>query len=280
MIRFDIALSIEEADAEDGQAPFSATVTASGTEVVVTVSDATRLPRSGRRMLGELLPLADGLASRGVSVRVEGPDGLLVAVGDVHATAVQRLVTRSPHVRLGSLGALAHVGRGAPLAGVALPPATLLPIAPTLGRSARRWHATTTHAQPGAGRPRLIFAGGDGGWDGGPPRVFDLLPEITRIGSGPDVDLRLEGLEGVHAEIRHRGDDEYVLHPIAPTGGGSGTGPDALMQERILRTGARIELGGWRLAYYREEFADHGRPYGGRQGGELSLQRRQPPRPR
>jgi hypothetical protein len=280
MIRFDVDLRIEEAGAEDGQAPFTATVTASGTEVVVTVSDATRLPRSGRRMLGELLPLADGLASRGVSVRVEGPDGLLVAFGDVHATAVQRLVTRSQHVRLGSLGALSHVGRGAPLAGIALPPSTLLPIAPTLGRSARRWHATTTHARPGSGRPRLIFAGGDGGWDGGPPRVFDLLPEVTRIGSGPDVDLRLPGLEAVHAEIRHRDDDEYVLHPLAPTGGGSGTGPESRSRPRVLRTGARIEMGTWRLAYFREEYADHGRPHGGRQGGELAVQRGQPPRPR
>ena len=45
---------------------------------------------------------------------------------------------------------------------------------------------------------------------------------------------------------------------------------------RILRTGARIELGPWRMGFFREEFADHGRPYGGRVGGELARQKRQP----
>ncbi|MFY9679907.1 MAG: FHA domain-containing protein, partial [Glutamicibacter protophormiae] len=46
-------------------------------------------------------------------------------------------------------------------------------------------------------------------------------------------------------------------------------------QEYVLRSGARIELGGWRLVFYREEYADHGRPYGGRNGGELAYQRPQ-----
>lgn len=31
----------------------------------------------------------------------------------------------------------------------------------------------------------------------------------------------------------------------------------------VLRTGARIQMGKWCLAYFREEFADHGRPFGG-----------------
>ena len=47
---------------------------------------------------------------------------------------------------------------------------------------------------------------------------------------------------------------------------------------RILRTGALIALGEWRLAFFREEFADHGRPYGGRVGGEFAVQRPQPER--
>jgi hypothetical protein len=33
------------------------------------------------------------------------------------------------------------------------------------------------------------------------------------------------------------------------------------------------------MAYYREEFADHGRPFGGRQGGEYAFQKQQPVRP-
>jgi hypothetical protein len=32
------------------------------------------------------------------------------------------------------------------------------------------------------------------------------------------------------------------------------------------------------MSFYREEYADHGRPYGGRLGGEIGHQRQQPPR--
>jgi hypothetical protein len=34
-----------------------------------------------------------------------------------------------------------------------------------------------------------------------------------------------------------------------------------------LRTAARVEVGRWTMSFFREEFADHGRPYGGRIGG-------------
>lgn len=84
----------------------------------------------------------------------------------------------------------------------------------------------------------------------------------------------------IHAEIRHARDDEYVLYPFDASGGGSAPEPGKPAPgPRVLRTGARIELGTWRLAYYREEFADHGRPHGGRQGGELAIQKPQPPKP-
>jgi hypothetical protein len=55
--------------------------------------------------------------------------------------------------------------------------------------------------------------------------------------------------------------------------GAASTG--APVSSRALHTGDRIELGRWTLSYYREEFADHGRPYSGRQGGELAYQREQ-----
>jgi hypothetical protein len=48
--------------------------------------------------------------------------------------------------------------------------------------------------------------------------------------------------------------------------------------EALLRTGARVDVGGHHLAFVREEYADHGRPFGGRIGGELGYQRPQPPR--
>lgn len=277
MIRFDIDLSVAQ-QGDDDERGISATIAAAGREVVVTLDDASRLPRSGRRALQGLAAIADDLARQGVSVRVDGPDGMLVAFGDVHANAVQRIVTGSPHVRVGGPAALARVGRGARQPALTAPPTTLLPIAPTLARRIRR-RPTTTHATPGAGRPRLVFAIGTGTWDDAVPYEFDLAQERTRVGSGPDVDLRLPGLEALHAEIVHRDDDEYVLVAHGPIGGGAASRDSAAGPERVLRTGARIEMGAWRLAYIREEWADHGRPYGGRQGGELSYQRRQPPRP-
>lgn len=83
----------------------------------------------------------------------------------------------------------------------------------------------------------------------------DLLPGRTTIGSGADADLRLEGVESLHAEVRHNEDDEYVLYSYAPTGGGRPNLPHSSEDARILRTGSRIEIGSWRLAFYREEFA-------------------------
>ena len=50
-------------------------------------------------------------------------------------------------------------------------------------------------------------------------------------------------------------------------------------RSEILRTGARFTLGKWELVFVRAEFADHGRPYGGRQGGEGTKQKPQPARP-
>jgi len=40
------------------------------------------------------------------------------------------------------------------------------------------------------------------------------------------------------------------------------------VSQKPLRTGDRIEIGDWTLSYFREEFADHGIPGGGRDGGD------------
>lgn len=159
-----------------------------------------------------------------------------------------------------------------------LPPTTLVPLAPTVQRWAR-FRPTTTHYLPGSGRPRLIFAVQSGRWDGTAPREFDLLPDVTVIGSADSADLRLEGLDALEARIEHTSDDEYVLYIDGEDA--SATQPvlvDRASDGRILRTGALISLGPWRLAFFREEFADHGRPFGGRAGGELAVQRPQPAR--
>jgi len=41
------------------------------------------------------------------------------------------------------------------------------------------------------------------------PEVFELLAGVTVIGSGPDADLRLAGIDLRHGEIRRDDDDEY-----------------------------------------------------------------------
>jgi FHA domain len=138
---------------------------------------------------------------------------------------------------------------------------------------------TTTHDPRGGGRPRLIFSLGGIALAGSGQREFDLLPGVTIIGSGADADLRLDGLDQHHAEVRRDAADEYIYVDLASSTGSRVDGQPA--GEQVLGTGTRIELGRWTLSYYREEFADHGRPYGGRQGGELSIQPAQEePRPR
>jgi hypothetical protein len=286
MVRLDIDLSFSETSSDDDATiePFEGTITASGSEIVVRVSHPSRLPGNGRRSLGDLSAVAKGLADRGISLRLEGPDGPILQLGEVKGSRLQRLVTGSPHIRLGSIQALAPLlvrRNGNQALTFPMPPATPFPLAPTVNRVVRR-RVTTTHYLPGSGRPRLIFVVGSENWDGSPPREFDLLPGTTVIGSGPDAHLRLPGLAAVHAEVRHEDDDEYVLYDVEPTGGGhtreDGPVGSRPPRGRILRTGARIDLGEWRLAYFREEFADHGRPYGGRVGGELAKQKKQPPR--
>jgi predicted component of type VI protein secretion system len=127
---------------------------------------------------------------------------------------------------------------------------------------------TTTYDPNGGGRPRLVFAFGGSAPEGSEQREFDLLPGVTVIGSAPDADLQLDGLEGHHAEIRLGEGDEYVWVDLGTAAGSRVDG--APMGSQGLHTGDRIEIGDYTLTYAREEFADHGRPDGGREGGEFS----------
>lgn len=290
-IRVDADLTLsrpgEGADAAD---EVYATVTASGADVEIYLehpADVTGLGVLGAETLPALRTLAAEIANLGIVVCLTGPAGEVGRVGAVKSSIIDRQVTGSPHVRLGSVKGVMQVRQGkkerashpSPLF---LPPTTLFPLAPTLERS-RRDRPTTTHYTPGSGRPRLIFVVGSDQWDGRPPREFALEAETITIGSSPDADLQLDGLDPMHAEIRHDKDDEYVLFVNdKPAGAIPLLDSDRLDPNagQILRTGARIELGPWRMGYFREEFADHGRPFGGRLGGELSRQKRQPPRRR
>lgn len=134
-------------------------------------------------------------------------------------------------------------------------------------------HPTTTHAEHGAGHPALFVSTAVD--DGTAPRKVSIVDDEFTIGSGSGVDLELSGAEPLHLTIVHDERDEYRVEAHAPVGGGSASEP----ADRALRTGARLEVGGWVLTFWREERADHGRPYGGRQGGEFSEGRTQPPRP-
>ena len=135
---------------------------------------------------------------------------------------------------------------------------------------------TTTHAEWGAGNPHLLITREDERTE------HPLDVDVVHIGSAAGNELQLDDTDPVHATIQHDDRDEYVLtlhgegemsaHPdAAATHAGART--------QTLRTGARFTAGPWTLVFARDEYADHGRPYGGRLGGEYSDQRLQPPRP-
>ena len=137
---------------------------------------------------------------------------------------------------------------------------------------------TTTHAAWGAGNPRLVFNVGED-WDGSPAREFPLVDDVTTIGASDGSTLQLAGLDPEQATIVHEEDDEYVLHLVGapePTPALSDAG---IPERNVLRTGAKVELGSWSMFFSRDENADHGRPHGGRAGGELARQPSQPQRP-
>jgi hypothetical protein len=134
-------------------------------------------------------------------------------------------------------------------------------------------NTTTTHDPHGGGDPSLIFTLGGFTQTDEDQRVFHLLPGVTRIGSAADADLQLSGIEPHHAEIRRDADDEY--HFVQLIEGAPSSVDGRPMGTAVLRTGCRVEVGDWTMSYYREEFADHGRPYGGRVGGNNGYQRPQ-----
>ena len=133
---------------------------------------------------------------------------------------------------------------------------------------------TTTHAERGAGDPRLVLTPREDPWPGDQQLVFRLDRDVTTVGSDTGAGVRLPDLRDGHAQIHHDPDDEFVV--VAVRGEVRVNGEP--VERQLLRTGSRLEVGPWTLSYYREEYADHGRPYGGRVGGEVGHQRPQPPR--
>lgn len=281
---FSLADPIGTSPASSGPAPSEAeqmtgTITASGLDIEVYSSKPELFVQAATIKLKDLRGVAAALAERGLTVSLSGPDGLIVRLGAMRASFTQRLLTGSSHIGLGSRNVWAPLLRRrsagtSKVPAVQLPPATLLPFVPTFDRRIRR-RITTTHYAFGGGRPRLIFVVGSENWNGQMPREFDLLPGVTTIGSSPSADLQLPGLQSLHAEIRHDSNDEYVLYALGEVGGGARPLAGQHARSRVLRTGARIEMGQWRIGFFREEYADHGRPHGGRQGGEFAYQKPQ-----
>lgn len=118
-------------------------VSGDGDRLIVEAADPARLLETLRRTAGPsrsgLARLADGLAARGASVRLQGPHGhVLTAGADADARAL-RLLTGTRHVVPGSgRGALAlvstiHLGRWRRRAWVAIATAVTM----VLGRRGR-----------------------------------------------------------------------------------------------------------------------------------------------
>jgi hypothetical protein len=153
------------------------------------------------------------------------------------------------------------------------------------GNSDAESSVTTTHDPAGGGRPRLLFSAESSarmaGSDDHAQVVqyeFPLVRGVTTIGSAPDAQLSLPEVSAREAEIHRDAADEYVFVPVGAAASRL-NGADAV--QAPLHSGDRLEIGDWVMSYFREEYADHGRPYGGRQGGELSDQKPQrKPRPR
>ena len=212
--------------------------------------------------------LAEMFAGAGVSIRVEHRGTHLVTLGSVRAPWWHRRVTGSRRIRLGSLRGLltSGVARARSVESIlpspeTAPPTTLRPVFPTFALHSRR-PVGTTHDVAGGGAPRLVLAREFTMGDERPPTYW--LEEETTIGSAQVCDIALPGLEPHQATVRRTADDEYVVHQDAGSTRVHGAGADGT----VLRTGARIELGPHTLVFYREEYADHGRPFGGRVGGE------------
>jgi hypothetical protein len=274
----DLAFSVDL----PGSRTVRGSLTGSGKQLVLRVSDPFVF--AGRSDAGAIRGLADGLARQGVRITVVAPAGPLVTLGTARTSWLQRRVTGSRHIRVERGAGLWSLARGraqAPSGGALptsdlAPPSTLWPIAPTFRRPPPQ-PVTTTHDPSGGGNPRLIMAPSEHPRPDDRRAVFPLRDDVTTIGSGPGCDIRLAGLAALHAEVRHDEHDEFVLVRVGPPDGTRVNG--APVDRAVLRTASRLDVGQWTLSFFREEHADHGRPYGGRAGGEIGHQRPQPARP-
>ena len=279
VVEADLCFSVEV----PGGTSVTGSLEGAGSDLVLKVSDPAAF--AGSDDAASLRRLAAELSRLGLRIEVrDRRDVPLLRLGEVHCPWWQRPLTRSPHLRVSGIRGRAAAGRGrtrgdasALPKGALAPPATPYPLAPTfLRRPVRR--VTTTHDPARGGLPRLVeLLPDDRGTLAGPP-VHWLQQERTLLGSDPGCDVVLPGLAPRHAEVVQDEADEFWIVALDPETRVHGE----RVSSALLRTAARIELGAEDarrvLTFVREEYADHGRPYGGRIGGELGHQRSQPSR--
>lgn len=250
-----------------------------GRELVLSVDDPAIF--AGRPDAGAVRNIAAELAHRGLVVRVRDAEGRsLIRLGRVRVPWWQRWATRSPHLRVTGGRGVWAAGRGLRRSGAGvlpgqglLPPDTPWPLTPTLMRRPVR-RATTTHDPLRGGAPCLVEVPTDGVWVAEVAMHWLNRESVTTIGSSSDSDVQLPGLQLNHAEVEHTADDDFIIHARE----GEVRVHGELVQSARLSNSARISVGESVLTFQREEYADHGRPYGGRVGGEAGRQRAQPPR--
>ena len=264
----DVSFSVDV----DGRT-MSGTLAGSGSDLELTVSDPWLLGGSGTAAASAV---AEQLAAAGLRLTVVA-DRPLAVLGEPRTSYWQRRVTGSRHIRVPSLAAALRLARlrRRPVSQTLVPPSTPAPLVPTFVRGPRR--VTTTHDADRGGYPRLVMAPPEAHFPGQSWPAF-LLGDVTRFGSDSGADVVLPGLRDWHAEVRRTDDDEFVVRLLSPTAPVRANGA-VVLEEALLRSGTRLQLGPHVLVYAREEYADHGRPYGGRVGGELGRQRLQPPPP-
>lgn len=267
----DLCFRVEDAEGNKVEGHLTGT----GPVLTLTVDDPGAFAGAGDAAAVRFV--AEELAARHLEVRVCDRSGTLVRLGEVHTPWWQRRVTRSRYVRVGSLRGLwtaaqARARGREPILPSLLsaPPPTLFPLLPTFGQRPRR--PAGTHDPARAGSPRLVHVP-DVALPDTRRTVYSLTEDVL-IGSAEACDIRLPGLEPYHCRVVHDQDDEFVAIAL----GGVVRVHGAPVEEGLLRTGTRLELGDHCLVFSREEYADHGRPYGGRIGGELGRQRPQPVR--
>ena len=252
-----------------------------GRRLRLVVDDPTAF--AGRGDSAGIRAVADALARQDLTVTVVSGETELLSLGSVRSSWWQRRMTGSRHMRVGggrgawtALRARSRASSGEGLLpdGAMAPPTTLLPLAPTFRR--RPTQVTTTHAAYGGGDPRLILAPREDPWPGDRQPVFRLRRDVVTIGSDERCNVCLPGLQPLHAEVHHDQDDEFWVVDL----GGDTRVNGERVDRQLLRTASRLQVGPWTLTFYREEYADHGRPYGGRVGGEVGHQRPQPGRHR